>query len=67
MAKINRKTKKAVRKRFRITGKGKVLKSHAFHRHLLTDRSSGRKRRLRGTGPLSAVEARRVKTCLPYG
>ena len=67
MPKIKMKTKKAVRKRFNITAKGKVMRRRAFHRHLLTDRGSKRKRSLRGTQLLSAVEARRVKSCLPYG
>ena len=61
------KTKKAVRKRFKLTAGGKVLKPQSFRRHLLGDKSSSRKRRLRRAQLVDAVDAKRVKRCLPYG
>ena len=38
------KTKKAVAKRFKITGTGKILRSKASRRHLLSSKSAKRKR-----------------------
>jgi large subunit ribosomal protein L35 len=43
------KTNKSVRKRVRITGTGKVKRNKANKRHLLSGRSSKRKRQLRKT------------------
>src|SRR5205814_7811365 len=40
------KTRKAVAKRFKITGRGKVLRAHSSRRHLLSSKSGKRKRRL---------------------
>ena len=40
------KTRKAVAKRFKITGKGKVLRSHATRRHLMSTKNAKRKRQL---------------------
>lgn len=41
------KTRKGVKKRFKITGTGKILKHKAFHGHLLSKKSKKRKRALR--------------------
>jgi large subunit ribosomal protein L35 len=41
------KTNKSVRKRFRITGTGKLKRNQANKRHLLSGRTSKRKRQLR--------------------
>lgn len=43
------KTHKAAKKRFRITGTGKVLRKQAGKRHLQSHKSGRRKRRLRNT------------------
>ena len=43
------KTHKAAKKRFRITGTGKVLRKQAGKRHLQSHKSGKRKRRLRST------------------
>jgi large subunit ribosomal protein L35 len=43
------KSHKAARKRFRITGTGKVLRKQAGKRHLQSHKSGRRKRQLRGT------------------
>jgi large subunit ribosomal protein L35 len=60
------KTRSSVAKRFRVTGSGKVLYKKQGLRHILTKKSSKRKAHLRSTGVLSDVEARRVKSMLPY-
>lgn len=61
------KTKKAVRKRFKITKKGKVKRSKSSRRHLLTGMSRKRKRKLRHSGIVSHGESRMLKRLMPYG
>ena len=41
------KTKKAVAKRMKLTATGKVKRSHAFRSHILSRRTTKRKRHLR--------------------
>lgn len=41
------KTRKAVKSRFKVTGKGKLVRRHPGHRHILTKKSSKRKRKMR--------------------
>jgi len=40
------KTNRGARKRFRITSKGKVVRSKAYKSHILTKKTSKRKRKL---------------------
>jgi large subunit ribosomal protein L35 len=61
------KTKKAVKKRFRFTKKGKIKRSRAFKSHILTKKSRKRKRALRRGGIVSSSEARTIKRLMPYG
>lgn len=60
------KTNKAARKRFKITAKGKILKPNAFRRHLLTDKKSSEKRRLRGWSEVDERDRKRIDPLLPY-
>jgi large subunit ribosomal protein L35 len=60
------KTKKSAAKRFRMTGSGGVKRSRAFLRHILTKKSTKRKRHLRGTTMVHESDQRAVKTMLPY-
>jgi large subunit ribosomal protein L35 len=61
-----RKTKKAVAKRFKITGTGKVLRSQAGRRHLLASKSAKRKRLLAKTAVLDRTDEARIKENLPF-
>jgi large subunit ribosomal protein L35 len=61
------KTRKAAAKRYSLTGTGKVKFKKQGLRHILTKKSSKRKRHLRHGGILSKVEGARVKRLLPYG
>jgi large subunit ribosomal protein L35 len=61
------KTKRSAAKRYRITGSGKVRYKKQNLRHILTKKSSKRKRRLRQPAILSKVETNRAKKLLPYG
>ncbi len=58
------KTHKATRKRFRLTATGKVKHRQAGTSHLATRKSQKRKRNLRGTGVLSAVEVKKIVKAL---
>ncbi len=61
-----RKTKKAVAKRFKVTGTGKVLRRHSSMRHLLSSRSSKRKRQLGKAALVDKTDIARIKENLPY-
>ncbi len=61
------KTNKSVRKRFKITKKGKVKRNKQGRRHLATDKSKSRKRHLRRQALAQKSEERRIKKLLPYG
>lgn len=59
------KTRKAVAKRFKITANGKVMHSRANKNHLLTHKSSSRKRNLRSETSVSHADKKRIKQMLP--
>ncbi len=61
------KTRKSVRKRFKISATGKVMRPRAKRRHLLTDRPKGKKRGFRKYRLIDRTDANRVKKLLPYG
>ena len=60
------KTRRGAAKRFRKTGSGKIRRSKAYRRHILTKMSSKRKRQLRRTTLVDAADAPRVRQLLPY-
>jgi large subunit ribosomal protein L35 len=60
------KTRKAVAKRFKITARGKVLRSRAGKRHLLQSKSSKRRRGLGGTTVGDKTDDYRIKQNLPF-
>jgi len=55
------KTKKAITKRFKITKNGKILRRAIGQNHLLSKRSSKRKRKLGKWVELSPSEAKKIK------
>jgi large subunit ribosomal protein L35 len=64
MAKI--KTHSGAKKRFKLTKGGKVKRSQAFKRHILTKKSTKRKRALRKGIYVSDANAATVKKLIPY-
>ena len=60
------KTKKSAAKRVRIRAGGKIKRSRAFLRHILTKKPTKRKRHLRGITGVSESDARAVRVMLPY-
>ncbi|OIN97398.1 MAG: 50S ribosomal protein L35 [Deltaproteobacteria bacterium CG1_02_45_11] len=61
------KTNKSVKKRYRITKKGKILRHHAGKGHLLTGKSKKRKRALRRAALVDSTEVKDIRRLLPYG
>ena len=61
------KTRKCASKRLKQTGTGKYMHNKAGARHILTKKSSKRKRRLGTDGLVKSTELSRIKACLPYG
>lgn len=59
------KTKSGAKKRFRLTGTGKVRANVACKRHNLRKRPKKMKRQARGTMILSDADARIVKSYMP--
>ena len=62
------KTKSGAKKRFKVTGTGKVVSAHAGKRHGMIKRTKKQIRQLRGTTTMKEVDARHVrKIYMPYG
>ena len=60
------KTKSGAAKRLRVRGSGSVKRSHAFLRHILTKKSTKRKRNLRGMETVHPSNMGHVRAMLPY-
>ena len=58
------KTHSAAKKRFKVTGTGKLLRRRAMKSHLLEKKSAKRKRRFRRDQPMSPSDVREVKKLL---
>lgn len=58
------KTKSGAKKRFTLTGTGKVKRKHAYKSHILTKKSKKRKRNLRHTGLVDKTQERTIKRLL---
>ncbi|ABC24315.1 50S ribosomal protein L35 [Rhodospirillum rubrum] len=61
------KTKSAVKKRFSLTGTGKIKVKVAYKSHLLSNKGTKMKRQARGTFILCDADQRIVKKFMPYG
>ena len=60
------KTRRSAAKRFTITGSGKIKYKKQGLRHILTKKSTKRKRNLRHSGILSVNEKKKIEAMLPY-
>lgn len=58
------KTRSAAKKRLKKVGNGKIKRAKAFRRHLLTRKSSKRKRQLRQETYVSAADQRNMARLL---
>jgi large subunit ribosomal protein L35 len=60
------KTHKGAAKRFKKTGSGKIKRSHAFTRHILTSKTRTQKRRLGQSVTVDKADHKGVALMLPY-
>lgn len=58
------KTHKGVAKRVKVTKSGKIKRNQAWHKHLMTNKSSNRRRRLKRPVIASWAESRRLARLL---
>jgi large subunit ribosomal protein L35 len=58
------KTNSGAKKRFALTGSGKIKRKHAFKSHILTKKTKKQKRRLTHTGLIAATDQKAVKQLL---
>jgi large subunit ribosomal protein L35 len=61
------KTRKSVAKRFKITGRGKILRAQSSRRHLLSAKNAKRKRHLGKAARVDKTDEARVRANLPFG
>lgn len=58
------KTKSGAKKRFKVTGTGKIVRKNAFKNHILTKKETKQKRRLRHHSLVSKADSKNVKAML---
>lgn len=61
------KTHRGVAKRYKITGRGKVMHQPAGMSHLLSTKTARRKRRLKVPATVKTEYVRKIDRLLPYG
>lgn len=61
------KTLSSAKKRFKVTGTGKIARKNAYMSHILTKKSTKRKRNLRQTSLVSEADMPNVKLMLTIG
>ena len=60
------KTNRAAAKRFKVTATGKLKRNKAYKSHILTKKSTKRKRNLRQATITDATNVKNMKKVLPY-
>ncbi len=60
------KTHRGAKKRFKLTATGKIKRGHSHARHILTKKTTKRKRKLDQSGLVSRSDLSKVKKMLPY-
>jgi large subunit ribosomal protein L35 len=60
------KTHRGAAKRFKVTATGKVRRSKAYHSHILSKKSTKRKRRLRKGDLIHKADLKNIRALLPY-
>lgn len=61
------KTNRGAAKRFKTTGSGKIVRSKAYSSHLLTKKSTKRKRNLRKSTLVDSTNTKQMAKLIPYG
>ncbi len=60
------KTNRGAAKRFKTTGSGKVVRNKAFANHILTKKTTKRKRSLRKSSLVDSSNLQKVNRLIPY-
>jgi large subunit ribosomal protein L35 len=60
------KTKRAAAKRFKMTGTGKLVRHKAYASHILTKKTTKRKRNLRKPIVTDSTNVKTMKKIMPY-
>ncbi len=60
------KSNRGAAKRFRITASGRVKRAQSHRRHILTKKSTKRKRQLRAPAEVHQADTALIKRMLPY-
>ena len=60
------KTSRAAAKRFKVTGSGKLVRNKAYKSHILTKKTTKRKRNLRKDIIMDETNVKNMKKILPY-
>jgi large subunit ribosomal protein L35 len=55
------KTKASAKKRFKLTGTGKIKRKHAFKSHILTKKTTKQKRNLTPSGLVDDADVKSIK------
>ncbi|MCR5710562.1 MAG: 50S ribosomal protein L35 [Bacteroidales bacterium] len=58
------KTNTGSKKRFTLTGSGKIKRKHAYHSHILTKKTKKQKRNLAHVSLIDTADVKRVKALL---
>jgi large subunit ribosomal protein L35 len=58
------KGKSGAKKRFKLTGSGKIKRAKAYRSHILTKKTTKRKRSLRQMTLVSAADEKRIKSII---
>lgn len=60
------KTNSSAKKRFVLTGTGKIKRKHAFKRHILTKKTTKQKRHLTHAGLIAGVDVKEIRLLLHF-
>jgi len=60
------KTNRGAAKRFKTTGSGKIVRNKAYCSHILTKKTTKRKRNLRKSGLVDETNVKGIKRIMPY-
>ena len=63
---LKQKTHKGAKKRFGVTASGKFKRGHSHARHILTKKTTKRKRKLDQGGIVSDADTPKLRRMLPY-
>ena len=66
MPKLKTKTNSGAKKRFKVTKSGRVKRAHAFTSHILTKKTTKRKRGLRKRAYADVTNEATIRKMIPY-